>query len=243
VHRARLVQDWLAGRRSQSEVFYRLVYSSELNPDEGLNGSLKQAVPRIAPACSREELKRNVIGHMRKLAMPANVGGENSMAKSETSAPRGTNKVIKAFFETLDSAPENGRSQVAKAALAAIREKLTARKDKEKVTREKEKAKSARGKVVPTSRKAASSSRTANTRKAPADAAKPARSTKAPEASAPKATKRPASRRVAPKASEAAAPQPRKSAPRRPSARRKSAPEASPMDSQTAPDDASVSDD
>jgi hypothetical protein len=45
VHRARLVQDWLAGRHSQIEVFYRPVYSPELNPDEGLNGSLKQAVP------------------------------------------------------------------------------------------------------------------------------------------------------------------------------------------------------
>ncbi|MFC7694241.1 hypothetical protein ACFQY5_36595 [Paeniroseomonas aquatica] len=61
------------------------------------------------------------------------------MAKSETSAPRGTNKVIKAFFETLDSTPDAGRSQVARAALAAIREKLTARKDKEKATRQKRK--------------------------------------------------------------------------------------------------------
>src|SRR4051812_33270902 len=100
--------------------------------------------------------------------MPASVGGQNSMAKSETSAPRGTNKVIKAFFETLDSTPDTGRSQVAKAALAAIREKLTARKDKEK-------AKSARGKAAPAPSKAASSSRTANARKAPAAAAKPAR--------------------------------------------------------------------
>src|SRR3954451_24093192 len=111
------------------------------------------------------------------------------MAKPETSAPRGTNKVVKAFFETLDSTPDAGRSQVAKAALAAIREKLTARKDKEKATREKEKAKSARGKAAPSPRKAASSSRTANARKPPAAAAKPARSTKAPDASAPKATK------------------------------------------------------
>ncbi len=74
VHRARLVQDWLAGCRSQIEVFYLPAYRPELNPDEGLNGSLKQAVPRIAPARSREELKRNVIGRMRKLAkLPARV--------------------------------------------------------------------------------------------------------------------------------------------------------------------------
>jgi len=39
-----------------------------------LNSNLKQAVPRMAPARSREELKRNVIGHMRKLAkLPARV--------------------------------------------------------------------------------------------------------------------------------------------------------------------------
>src|SRR3954447_26540469 len=104
--------------------------------------------------------------------MPTNVGGQNSMAQSETSAPHGTNKVIKAFFEALDSAPETGRPQVAKAALAAIREKLAARKDKEKATREKAKAKSARGKAVPAPRKAASSPRAASARKAPADAAK-----------------------------------------------------------------------
>ena len=74
VHRARLVQDWLADRHAQIEVFYLPAYSPDLNPDEGLNGSLKQAVPRMAPARSREELKRNVIGHMRKLSkLPARV--------------------------------------------------------------------------------------------------------------------------------------------------------------------------
>lgn len=167
--------------------------------------------------------------------MAANVGDQKSMAKSETSAPRGTNKVVKAFFETLNSTPDAGRSQVAKAALAAIREKLTARKDKEKAVRQKEKAKSARGKSAPALRKAASSSRTANARKAPAAAAKPARSTKMPEASARKATKRPASRRAAPKAAEAI-PQPRKAAKRRPGTQNKPAPEASPVNNQTAPD-------
>src|SRR5688500_11068202 len=114
--------------------------------------------------------------------MPASEGEHRSMAKSETSAPRGTNKVVKAFFEILDSTPDAGRSQVAKAALAAIREKLTVRKDKEKATREKEKARSARGKAASASRKAASSPRTANARKSPAAAAEPARSTKTPRA-------------------------------------------------------------
>ncbi|HEY8614502.1 MAG TPA: hypothetical protein VIL69_24840, partial [Roseomonas sp.] len=66
------MQDWLARRRAQIEVFYLRAYSPELNPGEGLNGSLEQAVPRMAPARSREELKRNVVGHIRKLSkLPA----------------------------------------------------------------------------------------------------------------------------------------------------------------------------
>jgi transposase len=68
VHRARLVQDWLAEHRAQIEVFYLPAYSPELNPDEGPNADIKQAVPRRPPARSRQALKRNVIGHMRKLA-------------------------------------------------------------------------------------------------------------------------------------------------------------------------------
>jgi transposase len=68
VHRARLVQAWLAGRRSQIEVFYLPAYSPELNPDEGLNADLKQVVTRKPPARSRHELKRNVTGHMRRLS-------------------------------------------------------------------------------------------------------------------------------------------------------------------------------
>ena len=68
VHRARLVQDWLVERRAQIEVFYLPSYSPELNPNEGVNADIKQAVPRRAPARSRQELKRNVIGHMRRLA-------------------------------------------------------------------------------------------------------------------------------------------------------------------------------
>ena len=184
-------------------------------------GALKICVP-AANECYADQCRRT-----------------KSMAKSETSAPRGTNKVVKAFFETLDSTPDAGRSQVAKAALAAIREKLTARKDKEKATREKEKAKSGRRRAAPAPRKAASSSRTADARKPPAAPAKPARSTKAPDASAPKATKRPASRRAAPKAA-AEAPPPRKAAARRPGAQKKPAPEASPMASQTAADSDSM---
>jgi transposase len=68
VHRARAVQDWLAERQEQIEVFSLPSYSPELNPDEGLNADLKHAVTRKPPARSKHELKRTVISHMRRLA-------------------------------------------------------------------------------------------------------------------------------------------------------------------------------
>ena len=67
-HRARLTRDWLAEHRPKIEVFYLPPYSPELNPDEGLNADLKQAVPRKAPARDKPQLKRAVVGHMRKLS-------------------------------------------------------------------------------------------------------------------------------------------------------------------------------
>jgi transposase len=67
VHRAKAVQDWLAVRKEQIEVFYLPSYSPELNPDEGLNADLKHAVTRKPPARSKPELKRTVISHMRRL--------------------------------------------------------------------------------------------------------------------------------------------------------------------------------
>ena len=68
VHRARLVRDWVAEHPSEIELHYLPSYSPELNPDEGVNGDLKQAVPRKAPARSKAQLKGAVIGHMRKLS-------------------------------------------------------------------------------------------------------------------------------------------------------------------------------
>ena len=64
-HRARLTRDWLAEHRSEIEVFHLPAYSPELNPDEGVNADLKQAVPRRAPARSKQQLKRAAISHMR----------------------------------------------------------------------------------------------------------------------------------------------------------------------------------
>lgn len=42
-NRSAKVCDWLAGRDAEIEVFYLPGYSPDLNPDEGINGDLKQA--------------------------------------------------------------------------------------------------------------------------------------------------------------------------------------------------------
>jgi transposase len=67
-HRARMTQDWLAAHRSEIEAHHLPAYSPESNPDEGVNADLKQAVPRKAPARSRQQLKRATISHMRSLS-------------------------------------------------------------------------------------------------------------------------------------------------------------------------------
>jgi transposase len=67
-HRARLTQDWLAEHGADIEVHYLPPYSPDLNPDEGVHADLKQAVPRQAPARSKQQLKRAAISHMRSLA-------------------------------------------------------------------------------------------------------------------------------------------------------------------------------
>jgi transposase len=67
-HRAHLTRDWLAEHRSEIEASYLPAYSPELNPDEGVNADLKQAVPRKAPARSKQQLKRAAISHMRSLS-------------------------------------------------------------------------------------------------------------------------------------------------------------------------------
>ena len=68
VHRSAKVRAWLAGREAEIEVFHLPGYSPELNPDEGVNGDLKQAVTRKAPARNKAQLRRAVVGHMRKLS-------------------------------------------------------------------------------------------------------------------------------------------------------------------------------
>src|SRR3954451_7916886 len=68
VHRSAKLRDWLVGREAEIEVFYLPGYSPELNPDEGVNGDLQQAVTGQEPARSKAQLKRAVVGHMRRLS-------------------------------------------------------------------------------------------------------------------------------------------------------------------------------
>ena len=68
VHRARSAQDWLAGRRAETEVFHLPAYSPELNPDKGLNADLKQAATRKPPARSKHDLKRTLVSTLRSLS-------------------------------------------------------------------------------------------------------------------------------------------------------------------------------
>ena len=67
-HRARLVRDWLEAHRSEIELHYLPSYSPDLNPDEGINADLKQALPRREPARSKEQLRRAADRHMRSLS-------------------------------------------------------------------------------------------------------------------------------------------------------------------------------
>ena len=68
VHRSAKVRDWLAGREDQIEVFHLPAYSPDLNPDEGVNGDVKQAVTAKPLARSKSQLKQTVINHMRSLS-------------------------------------------------------------------------------------------------------------------------------------------------------------------------------
>ncbi len=68
VHRARLVRDCRAGREAQIEVFHLPAYSPDLNPDEGVNGDVKQVVTAKPLARSKSQLKRTVVNHMRSLS-------------------------------------------------------------------------------------------------------------------------------------------------------------------------------
>ena len=67
VHHAKLVTTWLQEHKDPIELFYLPAYSPERNPDEYLNRDLKVSVANKAPVRNKEQLKRQLISHMRKI--------------------------------------------------------------------------------------------------------------------------------------------------------------------------------
>jgi transposase len=67
VHHSKLVKDWLLENKDNIEVFYLPSYSPELNPDEYLNGDLKQTIRSGLPARSEKELTKKTRSFMRRL--------------------------------------------------------------------------------------------------------------------------------------------------------------------------------
>ena len=64
VHHSHLVKAWLEENKEQIEVFYLPSYSPELNPDEYLNGDLKQKIRSGLPARTEKELKKKTRSFM-----------------------------------------------------------------------------------------------------------------------------------------------------------------------------------
>jgi transposase len=64
VHHCKPVKEWLAAHVKQIEVFYLPSYSPELNPDERLNGDLKQAIETRVPCRTKDKLRKAATEHM-----------------------------------------------------------------------------------------------------------------------------------------------------------------------------------
>jgi transposase len=67
VHHAKPVKAWLAEHKEAIEVFYLPSYSPELNPDEMANADIKQAVTKLAPARTKQQLKDAAAKHLRSV--------------------------------------------------------------------------------------------------------------------------------------------------------------------------------
>jgi len=67
VHHSKLVKAWLANHTEQIGLFFLPSYSPELNPDEYLNGNLKQKIRSGLPARSKEDLIKKTRSFMKTL--------------------------------------------------------------------------------------------------------------------------------------------------------------------------------
>jgi transposase len=74
VHHGKAVKKWLEDHREQIEVFHLPSYSPELNPDEYLNGNLKNRVHSGGPVRNQSDLEKKTRSFMRSLVRrPAHV--------------------------------------------------------------------------------------------------------------------------------------------------------------------------
>ena len=64
VHHSKVVQALLEEHRKQIEVFFLPGYSSELNPDEFMNGDLKMKMSASEPTRGGTHLKEKVVSHL-----------------------------------------------------------------------------------------------------------------------------------------------------------------------------------
>jgi tRNA U34 5-methylaminomethyl-2-thiouridine-forming methyltransferase MnmC len=67
VHHSKLVKQWLEENEDKIVAFYLPSYSPELNPEEFLNGGLKQQVTKSAPARNKIALTRTAVGALRSI--------------------------------------------------------------------------------------------------------------------------------------------------------------------------------
>lgn len=69
VYHSKKVSVWVAERKEQIELFFLPAYAPELNPDEYLNGDLKQQVRTGRPARNQQELEGRVRSAMKRLQL------------------------------------------------------------------------------------------------------------------------------------------------------------------------------
>jgi transposase len=67
VHHSKPVKKWLEENSEYIEIFFLPSYSPQHNPDEYLNRDLKQSIANKPPARNKNQLKRQVISHMKSI--------------------------------------------------------------------------------------------------------------------------------------------------------------------------------
>ena len=67
VHHSKKVKEWLEKHKKQIELFFLPSYSPELNPDDYLNGDLKQRIRSGVPPRTEEDLTQKTRSFMKTL--------------------------------------------------------------------------------------------------------------------------------------------------------------------------------